>query len=500
MNTDGLHFKNVLSGVRWNAIGQVLGQAIRFGVSIVLARLLAPEDFGLLAMVVAITGFLGTFQSLGTLGIVIQTKDLSPLLLNSLYVVNITMGLLLAGLLAVAGPLLATLYGNSQVTLVAQVSGVNFVILSFGLVPKALVHRRMRFDRLVQIEFAASVAQSIVAVILAGLGAKVWALVAGGLAQSIAFSTLYHFSSAQLRLRFCWSEVRNVMRFGLSLTGSHILDHWVANADKLIVGRFLGATLLGYYSQAWSFYTMPITSITNLVNQVMFPALSRIQDDDKQLRQTLLRSTGGIAFVTFPMMAGLGIVAQPAVLSVLGGKWAPIIPLIMIFCPSGIIHSVTGMNGNVLLAKRRSDLLLWWNLGSGAVTVASFLLGLPWGIVGVAAAYSITMIPLCCLSCLITFRLIKLSFVEWLASLRGYAIATAVMASVVFACRLTLENRGYEPPFVLVLSVLAGVTSYISMVLFMRPTALFDFARMLPQIFRSTKLCSVLLASERVSR
>lgn len=496
MNSEISHFRNVIAGVRWNAIGQVLSQVTRFGVSIVLARLLTPADFGLLAMVTAITGFLGIFQSLGTIGVIIQTKELPSELLNSLYVVNLSVGVLLAAFLALGGPVVAWVYGNPEVTVIAQVLGVNFIISSFGLVPMALLNRTMRFDRLVQIEFVAAMTQSVVAVLLAANGWKVWALVAGTLTQSSIFALLCRSSAVQLQFRFHWSEVKKVMRFGFSLMGSHIIDHWVANADKLIIGRFLGATSLGFYSLAWSLYTMPVTSITSLLNRVMFPALSRIQDDDPQLRDMLLRASAGIAFLTFPLMAGLCVLAYPFVISVFGEKWAAIVPVLTIFCPLGIVHSVTGMNGNLLLAKGRSDLLFKWNLGLGVVTILSFFVGLPWGTVGVAAAYGVAMVPLACVGCLITFRLVHLSFGDWLVNLRGYAVAAAIMAGVVFACRFALERAGESPPVVVAISVLTGMLTYLLVSLWIRPAALLDFAKMLPERIRTARFCATYLANE----
>jgi PST family polysaccharide transporter len=230
----------------------------------------------------------------------------------------------------------------------------------------------------------------------------------------------------------------------------------------------------------------------------MFPALSRVQNDDYRLRETLLRATGGIAFITFPLMVGLGIIADAAVIVILGTKWAAIVPLVMIFCPIGMIHSVTGMNGNILLAKARSDLLLYWNLGLGVVTIGSFLIGSFWGIVGVAVAYGVAMIPLACVGCFLAFRLIDMSFVKWVNNLTRYAINTSIMAVVVLACRIGLSTIGADPYAVLGVTIPVGVLAYFLVSLVIPPPALMDFARILPERIRIGKFYMASSAGEEI--
>jgi len=401
-----------ISGVRWSAVGQITGQGVRFGVSVSLARLLVPEDFGLLGMAVVITGFMQLFRSLGTTGVIIQKEELSSELLSSLFIINVAMGLILAGSLALSGAFVASLYGTARVAPIMQVLGVTFVISSFGLVQRSLLNRDMRFDRLVPIELITTVVQGVTAISLACLGWKVWALVVANIVNSmVSTCLLYWVSPWRCRLCFRWSEVRNVKSYGLNLTGAHIAGYLLRNTDKLIIGRFLGAASLGYYSMAYSLYMVPLQSITSILNRLLFPVFTRLQADDARLRREVLRAIGGIAFLTFPMLAGLGVVAQPFVVGLLGDKWSPIIRLIMIFCPVGMLNSIAATTGNIYLAKGRSDWLFRWQLGAGITITVSFACGLPWGIVGVASAYAIVMLPLAYLSFVISFRLINLQLV-----------------------------------------------------------------------------------------
>ena len=488
---------SIASGIRWSAVGQVLGQAIRFASSVVMARLLSPEDFGYFGMAIVITGFLGIFQSLGTIGIIVQKQEISSTLLDSLHVVNIVMGFILAGLLAASGSWIAALYNDHVVDSVTVVLGLTLAVSSFGIVPLALLNRNMLFDRIVRIELTATVCQVVIGVLLAAFGGGVWALVCANLTNSVALTILCVTSCSQrLRLRFVWAEVRSVTKFGLHLAGNHVVDHWIVHADKLLIGRYFRAATLGYYSLAWNLYSLPVQSITGLVNRVLFPALSRLHQDDAELRRVVLRSVGGLTFVTFPIMIGLSVIAEPLVLAVYGAQWVPAIPLIIILCPVGILQAMTGLNSNVLLAKGRSDWLLWWNLGSGAVTIISFFCGLPWGVVGVAAAYGIAMLPLSYLSCAITFRHIKLPLVDLLTTVRPYAGASAVMAATVLVCRQALGHLEYSLASILTISIFAAAIVYITLVLLMQPAALHDYLWMFPARLKSTKMWARLFTDD----
>lgn len=473
--------EKVFSGIRWGVLGQVASQVLRFGSSIILARLLAPEDFGLLGMALVITGFAGIFYSLGTSGAIVQKETLSPELLSSLCIINIAMGCIIAAILAVSAPLMAVLYDTPGVAPIIQVLGVTYVILALGLVHAALLRRDMRFDRLVQIEFVRSVVQGSVAICLAYLDWKVWALVVASITSSmVSTCLLWWVSPWHFQWTFRWSEVKAVMGFSLNLTGAQISEYLLRNTDKFVIGRFLGATSLGYYSMTYSLYVVPQEAIRGILSRVLFPAFSRMQNDDAQLRKVLLRAISGVALLMFPLMLGLGTVASPFVIGLFGEKWRPIIPLVMIFSPIAILLPIGTVTGQLFLAKGRSDWLLKWNLAAGTVIILSFICGLPWGIVGVSVAYATVMLPLTYLSCAIPFRLINLPMADLLTTLRPYASASAIMVIFVLCCRLILEYIALSPIVVLAVSVLWGAMIYMAIIFLWRPPVLCDVARLLP--------------------
>ena len=339
----------------------------------------------------------------------------------------------------------------------------------------------MRFNRLAQIDLLAALVQGLTAVTLAYLGFKVWALVIANIVGAFCTTVLLYLAVRwRVRFYFHFSAVREVMNFGLNLTGANFVDYILRNLDKVVIGRFLGEAALGFYSMAYSLYEMPRQSITSVLSRVLFPVFSRLQDDNKAIQEGVLRTVAGVSLITIPMMIGLAVVAEPFVIGLLGQKWEPIIPLIIIFAPTGVFLAIAAATGQVYLAKGRSDWLLWWNLGAGSLIVASVFCGLPWGIVGVATAYAIVMVPITYLSCLIPFRLINAPVNQLFLTLYPYVIAGLSMGALVLCCRLSLESLAWNPLAILAASVAFGISIYSTILLLWQPPAFQDMLTLLP--------------------
>jgi len=471
----------VVTGIRWSGVIQILSESLRIIGSVVLARLLAPEDFGLMALAIVITGFLAVIQYLGTGGIIIQKKELPDELLSSLFILNLVFGILLFLGLLLGGSYLAGLFNTSQAASVIRIFGLTILITSAGIVQNSLLARNMRFDLLARIKLAEIIVYSAVSIPLALMGWRVWALVTASLAGTLSSTSyLWIVCNWRPRLVFRWVELRKILGFGLNLTGSNIVEYLTRNVDRLIIGRWLGSISLGYYSIAYRFCLFPIESIAPVLLRVLFPAFSRIQDDSAQFQKIFLRACGGIAFISFPLIAGLCVIAGPLVLVLLGPKWEQTIPIITILCSVGILRTLSAPTNDVLLARGRSDWLFGVLLASGVALAIGMYLGLAWGITGVAVAYAIVTLPSTCLRLAAALKSINLGFLSLLISLRPYIFATALMSILVLGCRLSLEAADVEQYLVLIICICLGIVSYSIMILFIRPAALFDFLKILP--------------------
>jgi len=474
---------DVYQGVRWSAVGAWGAQVVQLGISIVLARLLMPKDYGLLAMAIVFIGFLEIFKRMGFHTAIIQRRQVDDVLLSSLYYFLIAVSVLLFLATVAAAPVVAWIYGEPRVAWVTAALGLGFPLSAPCLMPFALLNRRMKFGMLAVADLTSVALGGCVSITLAVVGWGVWALVVGSLASTAIRTFLHHAMSRwRPRLVFRWQDVRSVFRFGANVTGFTTFNYFARNADNFIIGTFLGATSLGYYSLAYGILLKPRDAVTNVLMNVLFPALSRIQDDDARLKAAYLRACGAIAFVTFPMMFGLVAVAHPFVQVVLGEKWLPAVPLILILAPLGALQSVWVPVGQIFLVKDRTDWYFRIGIAQSCLTVGAFVVGVAWGTVGVAAAYALFnlfWIPVCFW---LGSKLISgLRARDFYLELLPYGALSLTMCLAVLLFGKILNFMNVAAPVALPLSVLLGICIYLGAAVASQPKAYADFMKLLPR-------------------
>ncbi len=478
---------DVYSGVRWSAISKYGAQAVQFAVSIVLARLLAPEYFGLLGMATVVTGFVRTFRNLGFSAAIVQRKKLTDDLLSTLFWVNLAVCVLVGGVVVAVAPLAGLMYRDPRVVPIIAVLAINFVFAGLSMIPQAILQRQMAFKKLAVREIGAIIANGTTSIILALAGFGVWALVwgtlAGGLARVVLINLVCPFMP---RLVWDKSGLKECLGFGLNITGFNIFNYFARNADNLIIGVFLGPVSLGYYSLAYRLMLLPRDSVSQIVTRVLFPKLSRLQDDDEKLADVYLRANAAIAFVTFPMMLGFAAVARPFVEVVLGAKWLPAVPVITILAILGALQSVWSPVGQLFIAKGRPDWYFRWGVCGGILFILSFFAGVPFGFVGVASAYTLVCLGWIPISWRIAFNLVDgLSISRFMMVLAPYALAAGLMAAGVFSTQIALKASGVAQTLVLGACITIGVAIYAAAILFRRPPAMADCVRFLPDAVRT---------------
>lgn len=422
------------SGVKWNFASQGGQQVTQLLTMIVLARLLVPADFGLLGMATVVIGFVSVFKDLGTAAAVIQAREPTDRLLSSVFWANVTFGCLGAGFLMLIAPLVATFYHHPRMTALLRVLALNFAISGLSILQQALFERKLHFRALARVEMTGVLAGAIVGITYASAGGGVWALVAQSITSTGCISLmLWLLSDWRPRMLFCWAELRRVARFSLNLTGFNVFNYVVRNADYLLIGRFLGATPLGIYTLAYRIMLYPLQSVTTVIGRVMFPVYSKLQDDDERFRTAYIGTAGIIAVITFPLMIGVCVLADPFIHSVFGTKWMAAVPVIRILAPIGMAQSIVATVGAIYQAKGRTDTLFRWGVFTGILSVGAFMIGLHWGVIGVATAYAILSALLVLPNFIIPFRFINLRLRQI-----GVVLMRPVVASLVMAVGLLL--------------------------------------------------------------
>jgi len=454
--------RKTLSGLNWSAAGQSFQQLAAVLFSIFLARILTPNDFGLLAMVFVFSGFATLLSELGLGAALVQREQIEHRHINAAFWANLAAGAVLALVFLALAPALASFYSHPALEAISRAVALLFIVSALGVVQGALVQREMSFRRLAFIEIAATVIAGCVAVALAASGYGVWSLVAQLLCgQTLRTTMLWWVSAWRPTLTLDRSSLRELWGFSSHLMGFNVFNYWIRNLDNLLIGRFVGASDLGVYSRAYSLMLLPVSQASRVTSRVMFPALSRIRTDIERSKSLYLKATRSIALVMFPIMIGLLVVAESFVLAVLGEKWRAVVPLLQLFCLIGVGQSVGTTAGWIYTSQGRTDLMMKWGIFAGLVQAASFVVGLNWGVMGVAAAYVIASYTILWYPAwAIPGRLINLTFGQMMRNLAGPFVCSALMGVAVWTIGAVLLG-GWSPWGKLAVQVPFGLVVYV---------------------------------------
>ena len=451
-------------GTAWSGLSTVGKQILSIASVATVARLLGPRAYGVMGMATILIAFILNFRDLGTGSAIIQRPTLTRALTSSLFWVNCGFGLFLAAFVCAASPLVANFFKTPELVPILCVLSVSFWLTSCGITHNSLLYREMRFRTLAIVDLGAAVAAYVVALVSAFRGLGVWSLVFANIANSIV-SVAGYWIGAKWRpaWEFAVDEVRSVARYSLNLSGFGIVNYFSRNADNITVGKVLGQSALGDYGMAYNLMLTPIQNISAVIAQATFPAFARIQEDNERFRLAYTRSSMLIGLITFPVLAGMGVVADPMIRAILGTKWLGAIRVFQILAPVGLAQSIYTTVGQIYMAKSRTDLLFRWGVVQTCVLVASFLIGIRWGVLGVAAAYCIaflciTMPPIM----VIAFRLIGLKTSKFVGALMPQLTITGGMTLICWLWLRLLSSMGVSTPWLLLVStVILGAAFYV---------------------------------------
>jgi PST family polysaccharide transporter len=368
------------------------------------------------------------------------------------------------------------MYRDPRVTSVLAAIAISFFLANLNAVPEATLLRAMAFRRLTLIQLTAAVASTICGVGLALGGAGVWSLV-GALLVENTTSTLMFWMVVSWRpawhLRL--ADLRQVSSYSMNLVASRILLYVIRNVDKALVGRYLGAAALGYYSVAHGLMMYSLYNITWALVQVLFPAFSRLQDDGERFGRAYLRTVAVISTLSFPLMLGMLVTSDLLVLVCFGDQWAPMGPILAILAPAGMVQSASTTANIVFTAKGRTDWLLRLVVVETVLAVTAYAVGMHWGIVGLATAYSLSHFLWSFPLLMFAARLSGLAGSEVFRALWPALRDSLLMSAMVVVVRLGLESAGVSAPWVrLGAMVSVGVVLYLALVLRARPPFLRD--------------------------
>ena len=463
--------------VGWVSISQIGRQVLQLVVTAVLARLLVPDDFGLMSVTLVVVGILGLARDLGTGVTIVQAPRLTTRLVSTLFWANVALGVGAGIAVAMLAPTISALFREPRLAEIVAVSAIAFSISSFSIVQQALLERGMRFRNVATIELVAVAAGGIVAVAAALAGFGVWSLVAQAIATA-ATSTLLYSAVGNWRptREFSVTDLRGVAQFGLGVTGFNLFNYAARNADYVLIGAALGAGPLGQYTLAYRAMLYPLQAVSAVISRATFPVYARLQHDDVRFRQLYLRAVSTISLIAFPMVFGVMATSDRLVAVLFGPSWTDAGQVLAILAPIGLVQVIAMTVGPIYQAKGRSTLMLAWGVASGVLTVTAFAIGLRWGIAGVATAYLLITVTLAYPGLAVPYGLIGLSVRSMLRAIVRPAICGAGMyLAVGIASRVV--DRPVGSVETLVLLALGGAGLYVGLSLALNRAALRELVR-----------------------
>lgn len=432
--------RSLVRSVAWTGAAKWSTQIVSWAALVVVARLLTPQDFGLVGMASVFLGFVGIVNEMGLGSAVVSIRDLSASEMAQANGLALGMGVLCFGVSCAMAVPIGWLFDAPALPPVVVALGITFVISSLKTVPAAIMQREFRFRFLAVTEACQAVVLAVIQCLLAWWGFRYWTIVLGEiLALAVATAMVVSRQRVALALpRF--SEMRRVVRFTTQLLVSRICWYVYSNADFVVVGKALGQTDLGHYKIAWNLSTSPLHKISELVNRVTPSVFSAVQREPEALRRYVSNIAGTLSLAVFPASLGLAIVADDLVRLALGPQWeASIVPLrlLSIFISFRVVSSVLAQ---VLTVTGDTRFGMWNGIFSVVLLPASFVVAVRWGTAGVAAAwivaYPISVVPM-------YFRVLRrigLGFRGMGAAVIPSTVGSAIMCAAVLGARAVLPS------------------------------------------------------------
>lgn len=449
-----------VSGVKWMGMSAAFTTSAVFIQIAVLAHLLVPEDFGLMGMVMVLIGFAQAFSDMGISKAIIYRQDATREELSSLYWLNLLAGIIVFSLTWAAAPLAVAFYNEPRLYDLMRWAAVMFLVIPLGQQFQILLEKELQFNQIAKVDIAAVTIGAIFAVSFAIAGQGVFALVWGELAKvGMRSMMLLRIGWPRWRpgFRFKIRDLKGYLGFGLYQMGEGSVNIFSAKVDYLIIGKFLGPTVLGAYMLAYQLVVMPLIKINPIMTRVAFPVFAKKQSDDLALRSGYLQVIKFLALIILPLLTGLAVTASLVVPLVFGEGWEMAIPLIQILAVVGMLKSLGNPVGSVLLAKGRVDIGFKWNLFVALANTIVFWLAVQRGVYAVAWSYLVLSVLYTIIVRMILQAVIGLPWRDFVAILiRPFLVALGTGATVA-AAFILWENQPVNRLLLLMLLVALGM-------------------------------------------
>lgn len=450
---------NVIKNFFWR-IGESSGaQLVSFLVSIVLARLLAPEDYGVIALVTVFTSILQVFVDSGLGTALVQKKNADEADFSSVFYFNILVCLTLYGGMFVAAPAIAKFYDNPIYVPLVRVLSLTLVVSGLKNIQQAYVYRHMIFKRFFFSTLGGTIASAILGIVMAYAGFGVWALAAQYVSNT-AIDTLILWITVPWRpkKKFSWTKLKSLLSYGWKLLVSALLDTGYTSLWNLLIGKVYSSADLSFYDQGSKYPKAIIGTISNSIDSVLLPTMSIVQDDRAQIKSMTRRSIVTSVYVMAPLMMGLAGCAEPLVSLILTDKWLPCVPYMRIFCITYMFWPVHSANLNAIKAMGRSDLFLRLEILKKIIGIGLLLCTMRISVMAMACSLLISSVTSQIINSYPNWKLLNYRYLEQLRDILPSILLAVIMAAAVGAVPLL----GYGNVLTLCIQIPLGAVIYVA--------------------------------------
>ena len=436
--------KNIGKGIFYTALSRYSRVFISIFIGAVLARLLSPAEFGIVAMVSVFLSFFNLLSNFGIGPAVVQNKDLSDEEISSIFSFSILFGLTLAIIFYLAAPLIASYYNNETIANIARVMSLAILFQSLQVVPSALNRKKLRFKQIGIISVSSYVISGIIAIILAYKGFSYYALVINSIISGLLlFSAYYFLEPIKITFIIHKSAIKKIAKFSTFQFFFSFINYFSRNADNLLIGKYFNMSALGLYDKSYKLMMMPVQNLTHVITPVLHPVLSKHQDDKKVIYNAYSKIVKLLAIIGFPLSVYLYFNATEIITIMYGAKWIESIPVFKLLALTVAIQIVLSSTGSIFQATNRTDLLFYAGL-LGAILMLS---GIGYGIfigknlvsVGYGLIIAFTINFLQALLLLVKYSL-GFSYIKFLKIFIYPIVVSFFLAVILFFISLNIQN------------------------------------------------------------
>lgn len=459
MSEQSLKDKTV-KGVGWSAIDNVIQYSVTFLVGVILARILSPDDYGLIGIISIFTVICNTLVNAGFTNALIRKKDATDDDYNTVFLVNLGMSLLLYVIVFFCAPSIAIFFDRPELILLTQVSSIGIIISALALVQQTRLTKRIDFKTQTKITVIANSSSGVIGIVMAFMGFGVWSLVTQSLSSQLLRTVLlWVYNKWMPNFRFSKHSFKEMFGYGWKIMISNLIGSVWNELYQVVVGKYYSPATLGQYTRAKHFSTLFSSNLTTVVQRVTYPVLSDIQDDKKRMISAYRRIIKTTMFVSSVCMFFLGAISEPLVFCLIGPKWHDAATYLPLICIAGSLYPLHAINLNMLQVQGRSDLFLSLEIIKKIIGLAPLLVGAFVGIMPMLYVNLITNVISYFLNSYFPGKLLGYtSRRQFKDIIPSYGLATAIALSVWFLKYLPLSNW-----IILPMQLLVGVTVFFAL-------------------------------------